>query len=235
MRDRIISLFLLFLALLTVGLITTDLHAPSGTATVTNASPEVSDQVIRLHILADSDSDTDQQIKLFIRDTLLPHLNAITTVAGSKDEALHLLQEQCDTLTDIVNRALETASVPYTATVTLTSLYFPVRIYGSQTYLSPDAIVFPPGMYDSIQVVLGSGEGHNWWCLAYPSLCFIDASYDYIPKETGDYKEAFATIKQSALERLFFGTAKTSPNDGEISVYLGSRLWELLKIWFPED
>lgn len=237
MKERIITIFLLLLAGLTVWAITTELPKKSyarPTGNVTDAAtdtPPVADEVIRLHIPANSDSEQDQTIKLALRDTLLPYLNAVTENAATKAEALALLNSQCPALTDIANTALEQMNAGYSATVSVKRIYFPIRIYGSQTYLSEDAVVFPPGYYDSVQVVLGQGQGHNWWCLAYPSLCFIDSAYDYVPKDSDIYKLKIGTIKSDTLEQLFykeFPDASTSfPED--TSVCFSFKLWELLK------
>ena len=197
MKERLISIFILLLAAVTVCLIFIDLpiknyakpasdfteavrngtctdiplSTPSA-ATGSTGSPAVAEEVIRLHILANSDNDYDQAIKLALRDLLLPYLNAATLDAENKEEAIEQLLVHCDTLTEIANAFLAEQNTGYTATVSVERIYFPIRIYGSQTYLSSDAVIFPPGYYDSVQVVLGNGEGHNWWCLAYPSLCF---------------------------------------------------------------
>ena len=256
MKERIVAIFLLLLAAVTVWAIVTELPKKeyarpsadfSGTTQDTPqgvSSPLVADEVIRLHILADSDSEQDQQIKLALRDILLPYLNAATLGAATKEEALVQLTSQCGTLTEIANTALSSLGAEYTATVSVESLYFPIRIYGSQTYLSEDAVIFPPGFYDSVQVVLGKGQGHNWWCLAYPSLCFIDASYDYVPKDSKMYKLKLGTIEKSELEELFYGEPldelfpeefsasggeKEAPEEQKVDIYLGSKLWELLQ------
>ena len=92
--------------------------------------------------------------------------------------------------------------------------------------------------------MLGSGNGHNWWCLAYPSLCFIDASYDYVPKDSDIYRLRIGTIKQGTLERLFYGKEIVRPlpkdvlseysrlfpvKEKEITLHFGFKLWELMK------
>lgn len=267
MKERIVAIFLLLLAAVTVWAIVTELphkeyarpsadfsnstqENPHKTSTLVSGeaeiSPLIADEVIRLHILADSDSEQDQQIKLALRDVLLPYLNAATAGATTKQEALLQLTKQCEVLTEIANDALTALGVDYTATVSVETLYFPIRIYGSQTYLSEDAVIFPPGFYDSVQIVLGSGEGHNWWCLAYPSLCFIDASYDYVPKDSQMYKLKLGTIEKSKLEELFYGESldelfpeefpedetKKVSEEQKVDIYLGSKLWELLKELF---
>lgn len=273
MKERIFSICLLILAALTVWAITAELpkkeyatpagrtmdDTPGGMPASSPSNPclpAVASEVIRLHILADSDSDADQTIKLLVRDALLPYLNAATITAATKEEAMELLKEQCHVFTEIANLVLAEAGVDYTASVSVDSLYFPIRIYGSQTYLSEDAVIFPPGYYDSVQVILGEGKGHNWWCLAFPSLCFIDATYDYIPKDSPLYKQKVATVEKSMLDQLFYGRAEESdtpdlpcteetyeklllenneeedPENGTVTIYFGSRLWELLTSLF---
>lgn len=236
MKERIISICLLVLAALTVWLIAAELPkknyakpASDFTEAVRNGTPPVADEVIRLHILADSDSERDQTIKLALRDVLLPYLNAATLGAESKEEALTQLSTQCSSLTDIANAFLAEQSAGYTATVSVERVYFPIRIYGSQTYLSEDAVIFPPGFYDSVQVILGNGSGHNWWCLAYPSLCFIDSTYDYIPKDSDIYKQKIGTVKKGVLADLFY------EEEEEVTIYFGSKLWELLNALFEKN
>ena len=99
--------------------------------------------------------------------------------------------------------------------------------------MSKDAIIFPPGYYDSVQVILGNGTGHNWWCLAYPSLCFIDATYDYVPKNSHDYEKAFATVKQSTLDKLFYGTIPEEYiNDSNVDIYFSSKILKIFQNFF---
>ncbi len=277
MRDRLLAICLLFLAAITVWAIIAEIppkkyatpsaspfdDIPEGSAStaVDAATPDIAREVIRLHILADSDDTTDQAVKLAVRDALLPYLTAATLTAATKEDAMTLLKEQCSVFQEVANTTLSRLGMDYTASVSVDSLYFPIRIYGSQTYLSEDAVIFPPGYYDSVQVILGEGKGHNWWCLAFPSLCFIDATYDYIPKDSDLYKQKVATIEKSTLDQLFYGsTSETTPEtaanssgctpekyeellleygiseaaeeDTRITVYFGSKLWELLKSLF---
>lgn len=253
MKERIISIVVLLLAAITLWLIATELPtknyakpASDFTESIRNgtpassqpatASPAVAEDVIRLHILANSDSERDQAMKLALRDVLLPYINAATLGAESKEGAIAGITAQCSAFTEIANSFLAGQNTGYTATVSVEQVYFPIRIYGSQTYLSADAVIFPPGYYDSVQVVLGSGNGHNWWCLAYPSLCFIDSSYDYIPKDSDIYKLKIGTMKKSVLEELFYGKEfpesqlETASDSDEITIYFGSKLWELIKL-----
>ncbi len=247
MKQHLNALLLIFLALITIWLISSDLPEQKNeiilpstettevfqavTVRMLPETPDLAGDVIRLHILADSDSERDQAIKLHVRDMLLPYLKAATMGAKSKKEALIRLEINKDILEKAANEILAACGVDYTSAVSIETTYFPIRIYGSQTWLSEDAIVFPPGLYNSVQIILGSGKGHNWWCLAYPSLCFIDAAYDYIPKDSDLYRKELGTIKTSTLEELFYGHS-TAPEDETITVYYGSKLYSLLKnLW----
>ena len=253
MKERILAITLLVLAGLTIWAVTTDFPKkqyaqPAGDFTESirgNVSTTLSSEVIRLHILADSDCETDQAIKLAVRDALLPYLQEATAGAATREEALDCLSSQCSMFKKVADETLFHLGTDYTATVSVENLYFPIRIYGSQTYLSTDAVIFPPGFYDSVQVILGSGEGHNWWCLAYPSLCFIDATYDYIPKESDIYKLRIGALENSGLASLFYGEqgekllldwqAEVLPGikeDSTTTVYFGSKLLELFRSLF---
>lgn len=242
MKERIIAACLFLLAVLTIFAIAIKLPgkeyarpATDFTEAVRNGSaatpgstpdvPAVSSEVIRLHILAASDSRQDQDIKLALRDILLPYVNAATLTAETKEDAMEQLTAQCPFFTTLLNQALAAYGTGYTATVSVERIYFPIRIYGSQTYLSKDAVIFPPGYYDSVQVILGNGNGHNWWCLAYPTLCFLDSSYDYIPKDSGLYRLKIQTADSSVLQKLFYDT----PEEESITVYFDSKLLELIK------
>lgn len=261
MKERIISICIMLLAAVTVFLIIMDLPhkiyarpASDFTETVRNGTPDgiplsggnagspaVAEEVIRLHILADSDSDRDQAVKLALRDLLLPFIHAAILDAENKTDAMERLNAQCISLTELANVFLAEQNTGYTATVSVERVYFPIRIYGSQAYLSADAVIFPPGYYDSVRVILGSGNGHNWWCLAYPTLCFIDASYDYIPRDSDIYKLKIGTVSESSLKKLFYGGTLSPGNaavnsdgireitSGKTDVYFSCKLWEIIR------
>lgn len=243
LKEQLLSLLLLITVVLTL-IAFFQAHDKQTPTALQSIEAEVSDttlygDVIRLHILADSDTEEAQRLKLLVRDALLPYLNALTLSAANKEEAMQSLLAHCKELEEAAKEVLRTEHSFCDVTVSLTSCYFPLRIYGSQTYLSEDAILFPPGFYDTVNVVIGAGEGHNWWCLAYPSLCFIDASYDYIPKESEEYLNVFSTLPKSSLNRLFYGGFSASDfkeeDEEEVSIVLGSRLYEFLCSLFRKE
>lgn len=120
------------------------------------------DKLIRLHVVANSDSEADQAQKLVVRDVVLDAAEPLLAGVNSTAEARRVLQAQLPLLEQAANRALEGSG--YTAAVTLRRETFPLREY--------DGFSLPAGEYEALRVTIGAGEGHNWWCVVYPSICF---------------------------------------------------------------
>ena len=124
---------------------------------------QISTQVLRFHIRANSDTVADQQKKLRIKQSLLEWLTPILSENTSKSETIQCIRKN---LPDIRKEATPMAA-PEPVTVTLQKEWFPEKTYGTCT--------FPEGIYDALRVDIGQARGHNWWCVLYPSLCFADA------------------------------------------------------------
>ena len=129
---------------------------------------DIRDDVVRLHILANSDSEADQQVKLAVRDALLNGGKELFNGTVNKDSAEYMLEVQKDELIRIADNVLKENGFNYTAQIYLTKEYFTTRTYENFT--------LPAGEYLALKVVLGSGEGHNWWCVMVPPLCLPAAS-----------------------------------------------------------
>ena len=131
---------------------------------------QLRDQVLRLHILANSDSAADQQLKLQVRDAMIAHaagmFDGVREQTGAKQVAAAHLEE----LTQIAQQAVRDAGYDYPVAVCLTRMYFDTRTY--------DAGTMPAGMYDALRVTIGAGAGKNWWCVAFPPLC-VDSATDH--------------------------------------------------------
>lgn len=127
--------------------------------TVPKNESAVYDSIIRLHILANSDSEFDQQVKLAVRDRII----AQCKMQGESDTRYLV----CD-MTDIANSVLAEYGVEYTARAVFGKERYPTREY--------DGISFPSGEYASLRIILGDGEGHNWWCVLFPPLCLSAAT-----------------------------------------------------------
>ena len=140
------------------------------------AEAEIYTDTIRLHILARSDSDEDQATKLYVRDYLLREYGAALTktdgAKNAKDELTLLLEE----IEENINRVLASGGYDYGCTVTLGEEWYDTREYEDFT--------MPRGIYTSLIIRLGDGEGKNWWCVMYPPLC-LDLATEKMPADDG--------------------------------------------------
>ena len=120
-------------------------------------------KLIRLHVVANSDSEVDQDIKLRVRDAIVDSLYAGMADIGDVQAAKAYLQENLGKIQCIANQTLEAAGVDSRAVVTLCRETFDIRKY--------ETFTLPAGVYESLRVTIGEGQGRNWWCVAFPTLC----------------------------------------------------------------
>ena len=131
------------------------------------AQAELAASVIRFRVLADSDRQKDQEVKLAVRDALLERMGDLLQGAETAEDTRRLLEENLDTLRQEAEMAVRREGSGVPVSLELTRDEFPLRVYGD--------LRFPAGEYETLRVTLGSGSGRNWWCLLFPSLCFQDA------------------------------------------------------------
>ncbi len=128
------------------------------------------DSFLRIHIRANSNSNDDQNVKYLVKDAITEYLTPILSNATDKQTAMNLISQNLDEISEVACLVLEENGYTYGAKAVLRSEYFPTRCY--------DNVVLESGEYDSLIVELGSGTGDNWWCVAYPPLCFVNATDD---------------------------------------------------------
>jgi len=121
---------------------------------------------LRLHIVANSDSDADQQIKMEVRDAVLLATKDGIEACETEAQAEEYVSENLEIIEATANAVLEENDVDYRATVQIGTFHFPDRTYRDVTY--------PEGDYRALRIVLGEGEGHNWWCVMFPPLCISE-------------------------------------------------------------
>ena len=163
----------------------------------TDAEAAIYEDTVRLHIRARSDSETDQAVKLTIRDKILEKY-AYTPTPCSKNEAEAMIYARLSEIEDDVNLWLEELGCEYGCEVRLTEEWFETRDYGEYS--------LPAGVYTSLIIELGGGEGQNWWCVMYPPMCHevaIGKSVAYTDEETrliygGRYAVKFKLLELAA-------------------------------------
>lgn len=141
-----------------------------------NLQKGIANEIIRFHVLANSDSDEDQQLKLKVKGAVVEALAPILKDATSVAEARSLLNSNLDLIKSTALKTIQENGYSYPVSVTLEKTYFPLKIYGEFT--------FPPGTYEALRVQIGEAQGQNWWCVMFPQLCFIDSTYSIVDKES---------------------------------------------------
>ncbi len=163
----------------------------------------IAEEVLRFHVLANSDSEEDQSVKLLVRDAVLEWIKNVKQGEGQaeqkdtdsgKESELRFLSEHLSGIEETANRVLEEQGMPYRAQASVENCYFPERTYGNCT--------FPAGWYDALRIRLGAAKGHNWWCVLYPSLCFSDCLHAVVDDgELADLKEVLTVEEYESLLR----------------------------------
>ncbi len=123
----------------------------------------VRDRVLRLHIIANSDSTVDQQLKLKVRDAVLAAGGDLLAGSADREDALCTAAASLSDLEAVAQQTVRDAGFAYSVRATVGEAYFPTREYG--------AVTLPAGRYEAVRFVIGEGKGHNWWCVLFPPLC----------------------------------------------------------------
>lgn len=129
---------------------------------------DIRNNVIRLHILANSDSSEDQAVKLLVRDAVLNCDEKIFSGEINIENVEEIFNANKDRIKDIANAVLDANGFDYKSRISITEEYFSTRTY--------EKFTLPAGRYTALKIVLGNGEGHNWWCVMFPPLCLPAAS-----------------------------------------------------------
>ena len=148
---------------------------------VTAVSKNISDSVFRLHVIANSDSDEDQALKLKVRDKLLEYMNSLCANTSSKEDAMRIANEHIDDFSKIAKDVISENGYDYDVEISVGECDFPTRNYGD--------VSLPAGIYDALRVKIGSANGHNWWCVMFPPLCFVDVSSGVVPEDSKELLE----------------------------------------------
>ena len=160
-----------------------------------STSSEISNSVFRLHVLANSDSSEDQNLKYKVRDKLISYMNTICSATTSKKEAIYIAQNHLNDFQKIAEQTISENGYTYPIKVEIGNFDFPTKTYGD--------ISLPAGSYDALRVEIGKAQGQNWWCVMFPPLCFIDVSSGIVPDESKELlkenmnEEDFALISDN--------------------------------------
>lgn len=167
----------------------------------TNVSNGLSSDIFRLHILANSDSEEDQALKLKVRDAIIEYMETLTENVTDKQAVIQLSNEHAEDFKQIAEKVIQENGYDYPVTIEIGNFYFPTKYYGN--------ISLPAGNYDALKIEIGDAKGQNWWCSLFPPLCFVSVSAGVVDEEGKEYlkenlsEEEFAIISESSPEIEF--------------------------------
>ena len=138
---------------------------------------DISEKLIRFHVIANSDEETDQQLKIKVKDNIINYIFPKLKDSKSIDESREILRNNNKQILKIAEKTIKENGYNYTVNSTLDRENFPEKNYGN--------ITLPQGEYEAYRVIIGSGQGKNWWCIMFPPLCFVDVTKGQVSdKET---------------------------------------------------
>lgn len=156
-----------------------------------NVSTDIADSVFRLHVIANSDSEEDQNLKYIVRDNLLSYMKEICSDCTNKEEAIKIVQEHSKDFEKIAKNTITEQGCSYNVKINIGNFEFPTKTYGD--------ISLPAGYYDALRVEIGEAKGQNWWCVMFPPLCFVDVSSGVVPDKSKEVMEENLNEEEYAL------------------------------------
>ena len=154
-------------------------------------STDIADSVFRLHVVANSDSTADQNLKYTVRDKLLEYMNKLCADCANKEEAIAIAKQNIDEFKQIALDTINNEGFNYSVNISIGNFEFPTKHYGD--------ISFPAGYYDALKVEIGEARGQNWWCVMFPPLCFTDITSGVVPEESKEDLEENLTDEEFSI------------------------------------
>lgn len=189
---------------------------------------EVKDSLIRFHVIANSDSDEDQKLKIKVKDEVIDYLYPFLSNSQSLDESREIIKNNMDKVRKIAEQVIKENKYNYDIKVELSRENFPDKSYGN--------ITLPQGNYEAFRIIIGSGQGRNWWCVMFPPLCFVDESKAQVEYDKTEEKikkiEKQSDVKSELNldESNFHQESEDKKNDNKIEVKL--KIVEIFKDLF---
>ena len=169
-----------------------------------NIQKNISDKVIRLHVIANSNSAIDQSIKLKVRDEIVKNISPLLSNCSNIDESRAVLDNNLYKIEQIANTTLKKYCNDK-ATASISNSNFPTKTY--------DNFSFPAGNYEALKVVIGEGKGENWWCVMFPPLCFTNSSVEFSD-------DAIETLKQNLSDEEYEFISESNKSNVKIKFKL---------------
>lgn len=187
---------------------------------VRSSNANVNEKLLRFHVVANSDSESDQAVKLKVRDAILKKMGPILSNAKDRNQSIDIMKSKIEEIEKIADDILSREGKKYRAKAEVGKFVFPIKSYGD--------ITLPAGQYMALKVVLGNGDGKNWWCVMFPPLCFIDITKGLTSDVTDEElkkilnEEEFESItafkqQSNKVEVVGYKSSKTSNKSTDIN------------------
>lgn len=167
-----------------------------------SVSEDLENSVFRLHVIANSDSKEDRNLKYIVRDKLLQYMNSYLSNTSTKEDAIKIANKHLDEFKQVAINTIKEQGYSYNVNVKVGNFEFPTKTYGD--------ISLPAGFYDALRVEIGEAKGQNWWCVMFPPLCFVDVTSGVVPEESKKElqnnlsEEEFALISDNQSSNIQF-------------------------------
>ncbi len=175
-REQYLRWTIAVLSLVIALLITGFFAWKSGILARAQMQEHLAEEVLRFHILANSDRESDQKLKITVRDRVLDYLKSEMPQSLDAEETKRWIRRHVDELETLSRETVAENGCDYPVTAAVTTCWFPDKTYGDVT--------FPAGNYEALRIEIGDAKGHNWWCVLYPNLCFLDAANMVVPEDS---------------------------------------------------
>lgn len=171
----------------------------------------IADEIVRFHVLANSDEEADQELKLKVKERIVDYTKVLLEGADTVEETKERIAQNLSAIQKEAEDEIRKRGFSYPVTAKLETCYFPMKSYGDCT--------FPAGNYDALRICIGKAKGHNWWCVLYPNLCFVDSLHAVVPEK--EKQELKNVLTEEEYDSLF------DWREDEYRVKSG--IWEWLK------
>lgn len=141
---------------------------------------DIVDKIIRFHVLANSDTEEDQKLKLKVRDEVINYISPKLKDSKSLDESRRIIKRNKEKIEQISKKVIKDNGYDYEVTSMISRENFPDKIYGD--------LIFPQGEYEAYRILIGKAKGQNWWCVMFPPLCFVDETKNIV--DSSEIKES---------------------------------------------
>lgn len=159
----------------------------------TSVQSGIAEEILRFHVIANSDSKEDQELKMKVKEEIVSYVSLLTEGEEDVHKAEYIISLYLEEIQKKAEEVIKREDYNYSVTVELTDSYFPVKTYGEA--------VFPEGIYRALKINIGKAEGKNWWCVLYPNLCFVDSAYGVLEE---DQKEQLKSVlTEEEYESIF--------------------------------